>query len=208
MTIIVFGATGQMGRQLVKQALWKGHAVKAFGRNMHELEVEGEKLHKIKGSVFDEAEVKAAMKGCNAVLSALGGTIGETDVTRSLGIKKIITAMKALSIKRIVAIGGMGILNGQEEGKYIFDNEDFPEEYKAVTREHFKVYEQLKASVLSWTLLCPPDLIDASYTGTIQVAESYPPSTIYKINTGDLAVFMVNELTENNYVNCRVGISN
>jgi len=34
MTIIVFGATGMVGKQLVQQALFKGHTVKAFGRNV------------------------------------------------------------------------------------------------------------------------------------------------------------------------------
>ncbi|MEI9958701.1 MAG: NmrA family NAD(P)-binding protein [Ferruginibacter sp.] len=34
MNIIIFGATGLVGKQLVQQALLNGHMVKAFGRNV------------------------------------------------------------------------------------------------------------------------------------------------------------------------------
>jgi uncharacterized protein len=207
MTIIVFGATGQMGRQLIKQALWKGHTVKAFGRNIHELDMEEDQLQAIKGSVFDDNDIKKALKGCDAVVSALGGGTGETDITRSLGIKKIIMGMKALNISRIIAIGGMGVLNADED-KYIFETEEFPEVYKAVTAEHFKAYTQLKDSGLNWTFLCPPDLIDAPYSGQYQLNKNYPPAGKFKINTGDLAEFMISELVKNEFLHCRVGISN
>lgn len=207
MVIIVFGATGQMGRQLIKQALWKGHTVKAFGRNIHELDMEDEKLQAIKGSVFDDNDIKKALKGCDAVVSALGGGVGDTDITRSLGMKKIIAGMKTLNINRVIAIGGLGVLNA-EEGKYIFEKEDFPDIYRAVTAEHFKAYEQLKNAGLSWTFVCPPDLVDAAYTGKYKLNKDYPSAGIFKINTGDLAEFMISELAKNEFLQCRVGISN
>ncbi len=207
MTIIVFGATGQMGRQLIKQALWKGHTIKAFGRNIHELDMEEERLETIKGSVFDDNDIKKALKGCDAVISALGGGTGDTDITRSLGIKKIIVGMKASNISRIIAIGGMGVLNADED-KFIFETEEFPEMYQAVTAEHFKAYKQLKDSGLDWTFLCPPDLIDAPYSGQYQLNKNYPAAGKFKINTGDLAEFMISELEKNEFLYCRVGISN
>jgi uncharacterized protein len=206
MNVIVFGATGQMGRQLIKQALWKGHIVKAFGRNIHELDTEDEKLQTIKGSVFDDNDIKKALKGCDAVVSALGGGVGDTDITRSLGIKKIIAGMKALKINRIIAIGGLGVLNAAED-KYIFENEDFPDQYKAITAEHFKAFEQLKNSGLDWTFMCPPDLVEAPYAGKYQVSKNYPPQGSFKINTGDLAEFMISELANNAFLQCRVGIA-
>jgi uncharacterized protein len=207
MVIIVFGATGQMGKQLIKQALWKGNTVKAFGRNIHELDIEDEKLQTIKGSVFDDGDIKKALKGCDAVVSALGGGVGDTDITRSLGMKKIVAGMKTLNINRVIAIGGLGVLNA-EENKYIFEKEDFPDMYRAVTAEHFKAYELLKNTGLSWTFVCPPDLVDAAYTGKYHVNKDYPPAGNFKINTGDLAEFMITELMKNEFLQCRVGISN
>ncbi|MFN9111697.1 MAG: NAD(P)H-binding protein, partial [Bacteroidota bacterium] len=69
MNLIVFGATGQVGMHLIQQAIWKGHHVKAFGRNVFSLTPEHEQLEKIKGSVFDRNEITNALLGCDAVLS-------------------------------------------------------------------------------------------------------------------------------------------
>jgi putative NADH-flavin reductase len=209
MTIIVFGATGMVGKQLVKQALLKGHHVKAFGRNVFtELNMEEKNVELIKGALFDEGEVSAAIKGCDAVLSALGGGFDGNDKTRTLGIKNIIAQMKKNNVKRIVAIGGLGVLNF-DENTLLLDREDYPKEYLPVGLEHKKAYEYLKESDLDWTFVCPPNIIDHEVTGSFITKANYPPEpNNNKIYAGDLAMFMLNELGRNEYVKARVGISN
>jgi uncharacterized protein len=208
MNLVVFGATGQVGKQLVKQALFNGHHVKAFGRNVFtEFNTEEKNLELIKGGVFDEGEVLNAVKGSDAVLSALGGSFDGTDKSRSLGIKNIITQMNKAGVKRIVALGGMGILNF-DENTLLIDTEDYPKEYIPVGEEHRKAYEYLKASSLNWTFVCSPDIINADATGEFITSANYPPQpNQYKINAGDLALFMLSEAGKNNYVGERVGIS-
>ena len=61
MKITVFGATGQVGKQIVKLALWKGYKVVAFGRNVFDME-EHENLELFKGALFDEAAVYESIK--------------------------------------------------------------------------------------------------------------------------------------------------
>lgn len=209
MTIIVFGATGMVGKQLVQQALFNGHTVKAFGRNVFtELDMEAKNLELVKGALFDEKEVYDAIKGCDAVLSALGGSTDGTDKTRTLGIKNIITQMKKSGVKRIVAVGGLGVLNA-DDNSLLIEQEDYPKQYLAVGLEHKKAYEYLNASGLDWTFVCCPDILDQSATGEFITNASYPPEpNKYKINAGDLAMFMLNEMRKNEYVNKRVGISN
>ncbi|MGG9972242.1 NAD(P)-dependent oxidoreductase [Ferruginibacter sp. SUN002] len=209
MQVVVFGATGQVGKQLVKQALYKGYAVKAFGRNVFTTDLpKDDNLELIQGALFDEKDVYNALKGCNVVLSALGGAFDGTDVTRSLGIKNIIKQMQKVGLKRIIAVGGMGILNA-EDGTLLIDGEDYPQQYIPVGREHLKAYEALKASNLDWTFVCCPDIIDAEATGEFITKADYPPvPNKYQINTGNLALFMLNEAIKNEFVQHRVGISN
>lgn len=209
MNIIIFGATGMVGKQLVQQALFKGHAVKAFGRNVFtEFETDTPNLELIKGALFDAGEVSDAVKGCDAVLSALGGGADGNDKTRTLGIKNIIAQMKKNHIKRIIAIGGLGILNASEISLLI-DQEDYPKEYIPVGKEHLQAYEYLKESGLDWTFVCPPNIINHEATGAFTTNANYPPEiNNYKINAGDLALFMLNELEKKEYVKQRVGISN
>jgi uncharacterized protein len=209
MKLIIFGATGMVGKQLVKQALFNGHQVKAFGRNVFTEDLpKDDNLELVQGALFDGGQVYHAIKGCDAVLSALGGASDGTDKTRSLGMKNIVTQMEKAAVKRIVAVGGMGVLNAGESGLLI-DEEDYPPQYFAVGKEHQKAYEYLKASNLDWTFVCPPDLVDGEATGQFITRADYPPEpNKFKIFTGDLALFMLNELNKNEYSKQRVGISN
>lgn len=209
MKVIVFGATGMVGKQLVQQALFNGDSVKAFGRNVFSaFDAETPQLELVKGALFDEKEVFEAVKGCDAVLSALGGSMDGSDKTRTLGIKNIITQMKKAGVRRIVAVGGYGILNAEDTGLLI-EKETYPKEYLAVGLEHKKAYDYLNESGLNWTFVCCPDIVNEGPTGSFVTNANYPPEpNNFKIYAGDLALFMLKELDKNEYIKERVGISN
>jgi uncharacterized protein len=209
MNLIVFGATGQTGKQLVQQALFNGHHVKAFGRNVYTTDfLQTDNLQLVQGALFDAKEVYNAVKGCDAVLSAIGGGYDGTDKTRTLGMKNIIAQLKKAGIKRIIAVGAEGILNAADGG-LLMEKEDYPPEYLPVSLEHRKAYELLKESGLDWTVVCPSDIVNAGPTGHYALAaDQLPDPNNYRINAGDLAMFMLNELSKNEYVGHRVGISN
>jgi uncharacterized protein len=208
MKLIVFGATGMVGKELVSQALFNGNTVKAFGRNVFTEDLpQNEKLELIKGALFDEGEVYHAIKGCDAVLSAIGGTIDSADKTRSLGMKNIIKQMEKAGVKRIVALGGMGVLDAGD-GKLIMDQEDFPPQYYAVSQEHKKAFDFLEKSNLYWTFMCPPMIEKNAPTGIFHIAANQlPHPNNFKINSADLALFMLKDLEQNMFVKQRVGIS-
>lgn len=209
MELIVFGATGMVGRQLVKQALHMGHHVKAYGRNVFTANLpEHAELEIIQGTLFNDKQVFNAIKGCDAVLSALGGSADGTDVTRSLGMKNIVTQMQKAKVQRIVGVGGLGILNADEE-QLLMDLPDFMPEYIPVSLEHLKALQFLEASTLDWTFVCPPDIVDANVTGEYSTNANYTPTkNKYRINAGDLAMFMLKQITANDYLRQKVGISN
>ena len=209
MQIIIFGATDMVGKQLLKQALYKGHRVKAFGRNVFtEGLPEDGQLELVQGALFDESQVYKAIEGCDAVLSALGGDSTGADFTRSLGMKNIVAQMQKAGVGRIVAVGGMGSLKADDD-TLVMDQPGYPTKFLPVSREHLKAYEILKASTLDWTVVCPPDIINAESTGNFNTAADYPPTpNSYKINAGDLALFMLSEMEKKEFVHHRVGIAN
>jgi len=162
----------------------------------------------VQGALFDEGEVYKAIKGCDAVLSVIGGNFDGTDKTRTLGMKNIIKQMQKAAVKRIIGIGGFGVLNA-DENSLLVDKDDYPAEYKAVGLEHKKAFELLNQSDLNWTFVCPPNIINHGPTGSFVTSANYSPEqNKYKINAGDLAMFMLNELEKNEYIKHRVGISN
>jgi len=209
MKVIVFGATGLMGKELVKQALFNGHTVKAYGRNVFTEDLpKDDNLELVQGALFDEGQVLNALKGCDAVLSAIGGDGGGADKTRSLGMKNIVLQMNKAGVKRIIGIGGMGILE-DEAGKLLMEEADFPPAYYAVSQEHLKAFQFLKDSDLDWTFVCPPVIVAAEPTGVFTTnADHVPADNKQRIHAGDLALFMLKEIDQREYVQHRVGISN
>ena len=71
MKIIVFGATGGTGRQVVETALAQGHAVTAFVRNPDTFTLNHENLSLTTGDVMNETAVEHAIRGVDAVLCTL-----------------------------------------------------------------------------------------------------------------------------------------
>lgn len=209
MVITVFGSTGFMGRELVKQALFKNHQVRAYGRQVHTTNyTPSDMLVTYPGTLFDDKQVLNALKGADAVLSALESASDGVDKTRSLGIKHIIAQMNIAGVKRIVAIGGMGILP-VEGGKMLMQEPNFPPDLAPIALEDRQVYDQLRVSNLEWTFMAPPLIKEASPTGSYIVAkEALPDPNNNYVNSGDLALFMVNELQRKDFLSARVGISN
>lgn len=211
MIITVFGATGQVGKQIVSQALAQGHHVRAFGRDVTRLideDLRNKHFEAIQGYVFDKSEVKKAIKGSDAVLSALGGSMDVQDKTRSLGIKNICDQMLETGVSRIVAIGGRGVLK-DDEYEYLLHHPDYPQEYAVVGAEHLQAYIYLRDSGLDYTCYCPPNIIDADPDGRYMTHADYPPEPdSYRIFTGNLAMSMLQSVQKNEYVKNRVGICN
>lgn len=72
MKLLIFGATGGTGRALVEQALEQGHIVTAFARDPAKVRSAHQNLTVVRGNMLDYNSVEAALKGQDAVLSALG----------------------------------------------------------------------------------------------------------------------------------------
>jgi putative NADH-flavin reductase len=209
MQIVIFGATGMVGIQLVKQALYNGHNVRAFGRNVFTAYLpKNDQLELIQGALFDQQQVYEAIVGTDAVICSLGGDSTGSDMTRSLGIKNIITQMQKAHVSRIVALGEMSILNADKD-RLIMDLPDFPAKDLPISREHLKAYQYLNASLLNWTIVCPPEIIDTEPSGNFITSLDYAPiPDSNNIGSADLALFMLSELNKNEFINHRVGICN
>jgi putative NADH-flavin reductase len=202
MKLIVFGATGMVGKRIVAQALARGDEIVAFGRNVDSLidkDNRSDQLTAFKGYVFSETDVAKAIKGGDAVISVLGGAIDGTDKSRSLGIKNIIRQMELKGLKRIIALGGIGILNASDD-HYMLDTPGYPASLRAVGQEHMLAYLFLQASTLEWTFFCPPAIVDEEGSRNYLTSADYPPEhCLNQVAAGDLADSMLRELGENQY---------
>ena len=111
MQIVLFGATGGLGEQLLQQALEQGHTVRAVVRTPSKLSVQREGLEVVQGDVINNsaAELAEKLKGADAVISALGQGryLGITNFY-STGIQTLIEASKDVGIRRFIIISSSG----------------------------------------------------------------------------------------------------
>lgn len=188
---------------MLKRALEKGHKVTAFVRKTESINLLHPNLRVVQGDALSQKDVSANMAGQQAVISCLSS--GENS-HRVVFINHIINAMREHKVKRVIAIGGIGALQASEHLK-VYETATFPKEYIDVTMAHVRVLDALLTSRNDFTFVCPPMIREGDRTGVYKTQDTYPTQG-WDITTGDLADFMVGELTENKYVGKKVGISN
>ncbi len=105
MKIVVFGATGKVGRLVVKELLGHGHHVIAFVYGESSL-AETDHLKIFNGNVKNRDDIAKALQGSDAVVSALGSWGTKTKDILSSGMANIVPEMEEQGIKRIVSLTG------------------------------------------------------------------------------------------------------
>ena len=109
MKVTVFGATGGVGSEVVRQAVAAGHEVVAVVRDPARLTVPaGPGLGVVTADVMEPAQIGPAVKGAGAVVSALGPRKGGPATVLADGIRSILTAMADTGVRRLVAVSASG----------------------------------------------------------------------------------------------------
>jgi putative NADH-flavin reductase len=199
MKVIVFGATGGIGRLLVARALELGHSVTAFVRNEQSLDPR-DGLRVIQGDLFDPQSVGDAIDGHRAVFSALGSHTLKADPVLSRALPLIINGMHFHRVDRIITVGAAGAL--YPAGKYQPPLAGFLFAIARATLLRHPMADQraqerfLAASDLDYTIVRLPRLTDAPPTGTYRVLPDALPSSSRHISRADVADFMLQQLTD------------
>jgi putative NADH-flavin reductase len=199
MKVIVFGATGGIGRLLVAGALDHGHSVTAFVRTGQPLESR-DGLRVVEGDLFDPQSVGDAIEGHRAVFCALGSRTLKADPLLSRAIPLIINGMHFHRVDRIITVGAAGAL--YPAGKYQPPLAAVLFAIARATLLRHPMADQraqerfLAASDLDYTIVRPPRLTDDLPTGTYRVLPDALPSSSRRIPRADVANFMLQQLTD------------
>lgn len=190
MHIIVFGATGKTGIEIVKQAIEEGHHVTAFVRDLKKLAITHANLKVTRGDVMDLESLDAAMKGQEGVLCALGaGSSLKKTTIRTTGTRHILASMKKHDVKRLLVVSAMGI--GESWHTLSFFNKLFLATLLKNTRADHEAQEKLvKDSTLDWTIVRPSGLVDTPKSDDYVVGEAIRAKNS-KISRADVASLML-----------------
>ena len=200
MKLLILGATGGTGQQLIAQSLEQHHEVTVLVRNPAKITLSHEKLTVLKGDVLDAAVLIKALEGKDAVLSALG--MGKTLksfnlITNAMNI--LIAAMSAAGIKRLIFESAFGVGESFAQANFI-QKIIFRTFLKNIFADKAKAEIQLRNSELERTLVYPVVLTSGPFTGKYRVAEKFLMKGMPKISRADVADFMLQQLTDNTYL--------
>ncbi len=201
MKLLIFGATGSIGRQVVEQALEQGHTVTAFARTPAKLDIEHPNLKFFQGDVMNFSSVEQAVRGQEAVVCTLGSGKKLTGTIRSEGTRQIIQAMEQAGIRRFICQSTLG--TGESWGnlnfywKYIM----FGFLLRKVFVDHERQERYVQQSNLDWTIVRPGAFVDGNRTGQYRHGFSSNDKTSQlKITRADVADFILKQLTDDTYL--------
>ena len=208
MKLVIFGATGTVGRQVVQQALEQGHTVTAFARNLAKLDIQHPQLSLAQGDVMDPQAVEQALSGQDAVVCVLGSGQQLTSTIRSEGTRQIIQAMEKVGVRRLICQSTLGA--GDSWG-----NLDFYWKYimfgfilRKVFADHQRQETLVRNSHLDWTIVRPGAFTDGPQTG--QYRHSFPStdrSITLKISRADVADFILKQLSDHSSLSQALSLS-
>lgn len=204
MNILLLGATGRVGSQIIPYALHEGHHVTVFVRTPEKIQINNENLTIIQGNVLNKEDIVRAMDGMDIVISALN-TDGTTTLSESMPL--IIEAMENEGIKRIITIGTAGILQSRTTPNSLrYQSSESKRKSTRAAEEHHKVYDLLKQSDLDWTIVCPTYLPDGERVGNYRIERDFLPEGGVEISVHDTAEFTFKQIKASDYIKARVGI--
>ncbi|MEH2182266.1 NAD(P)-dependent oxidoreductase [Nostoc sp.] len=209
MNVLIIGATGPTGQQIVQQALAQGHEVTALVRSPEKLDMQHDHLHVIKGDVLNPDSLQAAMSDQQAVISSLGSKLSFKPMTLlSEGTKNLVQAMQQHGVRRLVCITGMGAGDSKGHGGFVYDKLVLPLVLKEVYKDKDRQEAVIQKSNLDWIIVRPAQLTNGSATENYHVFTDLNNVTGGKISRADTAGFMLQQLSSDRYLHQTPLISN
>ena len=199
MKVVVFGATGSVGRLIAEEALAQGHTVSAFVRDPAKLGIEHPNLRITRGDAMDPAAVESAVRGQDAVVCALGA--GAKGSIRSEGTRNIVNAMEASGVRRFVCQSSLGVGDSRGNLNFFWKHVMFGLLLRQAYADHVEQERHVMQSRLDWTIARPGAFTDGPRTGNYQqgFAGSHKAIT-HKVSRADVADFVVKQLTDRSYL--------
>ncbi|TWR27075.1 NAD(P)-dependent oxidoreductase [Mucilaginibacter achroorhodeus] len=207
MKVVIIGATGFVGPELVKEGILRGYEVTAIARNTDKVEKQAG-VTAVSADVNDVDALASALSGHDAVINSFNAGWTNPNLYNDFlqGSKNIQQAVKKAGIKRFITIGGAGSLF--IDGKQLVDSPEFPKEYypgASAARDYLT--ELRNEQELDWTFLSPAiNLHPGKRTAEFRIGTESPVFNAEgksDISTADLAVAIFNELENNQFIKQR-----
>ena len=201
--VIVFGATGLMGKQIVKENLKIGNEVTVYIRQTEYTE----NINIITGELNDESKIAKAIKGIDVIVSALGNRNYEDPTMVVAPVGKLLSKLVSDN-QRLILVFGSGIT--------LHDNKTLrrdlagqPEFLKNQRADHWEAYTNIAPLDINYLFICPTMVAEGDADKNYLSQENYfPKSEAKQIFAGNVGHFIAREIMENKFNKTRIGLVN
>ncbi len=195
-SILVVGATGATGIEIVKQGLARGYTITAAVRRPEAAALPtGARV--VRGDVMDPASLRSAMAGQQAVLCSLGSKLSRKPTTMlSDGTRNLLTAMQEAAVQRLLCITGVGAGDSRGHGGFLYDKIIQPLLLNEVYKDKDRQEQVVRSSKAEWTLVRPGQLTNGPLTSSYRALTDLTGITMGKISRADVAEFLWNALED------------
>jgi putative NADH-flavin reductase len=204
MNLLVLGATGKTGREVMNLALSKGHSVTAFVRSPHKISQSHARLRVRKGDALDVDALAIALEGQDAVLSALGQPPRQAlrpSTFMAESAANTVAAMQRARVRRLAILSAAVLFPGHGI-QFAF--------FRWFLRHHARDLSAMetvvKATDLDWTIARPPRLVrsdDARY----QSRRDGLPNASLSVSFRGVAAFLLASVEEQRHIEEIVGVA-
>jgi len=210
--VVVFGASGGVGRHVVEQALKRGHEVVAVVRSPGTLTITDPGLTVVTAELTDQEAIGAAVSGADAVISALGPSLDRKAKAMPLveGTRTIVAAMKAAGIRRFIGMATPS-LRDPRDGRSVLGmvvpvmaRLGLPRAY----RELLEMSAIVTESGLDWTIARFTRPTDGPAKDSIRVGFLGHDKVGASITRADIATFLLDQVADRRFVGASPVISN
>ena len=211
MKIVLWGATGLTGSEILSQALNAGHKVKAVARKPSMIEVEHVNLSVVQGDVFNPQSVQEAVAGGELVISALGSGASFSKARKpttlySEGFANIVAAMRKHNIRRFIALLSVGTVPDPNEA---FIHKQIIRPLIRGTYDDMRRAENFLSGCddMDWIGIRPLRLMNTPRTGKYRTAVDILPPGGVEISRADVAEFMLKQVHSDEHLRGYVTIA-
>jgi putative NADH-flavin reductase len=205
MNLLIFGATGATGQELVNQALAQGNTVTAFVRSLANLKTQHPNLKVVKGEVTDAETVENAIKGQDAVFSTLGSKSLKKNPKLVQGVRNIVREMEKQGVQRLIYQSSLGVGDSKKQVNPLVRYLIIPLVLRNAITDHTEKENIIEKSSLDWVIIRPAGLTNDPYTGNYRYGELINFGA--KIARADVADFMLKQVQSIDYLYKKPGIS-
>lgn len=211
MRITVFGATGGIGGQVVRQALDAGQKVTAVVRTSSAFELEHPSLEVVRVPGLDAADpLREAIDGSTAVISGVGARGRKVGPVASRSTKSILAAMDAAGVRRFVAVSAAPLGPVPPDESFLNRRIVHPM-INAFAADVYADLRLMEADIMSsgaeWTIVRPPKLNSKALTGKYRTEVGGTVTRGYLVSRADVAHLMLKVLDEPSTICRPVGVA-